>query len=357
MGIKSLNNFLRKKCPHVFIDTSLKDLQYKKIAIDISLYMCKYKVVCGDKWIYAFLNLIRCLRRNNIHCVFIYDNGAPPEKKIEKENRQKHKEKLEDKVFKLEELMNTYHTTGEIHVDLLELSKKIGGTGKRLLSNKTIPFNPTLIEEHIRKTQNYIIKITPKDIADSKELFDILQVPYFNAALEAETTCSELCINGLVDAVLSEDTDVLAYGTPIFLSKIDTKNDTCKLISHPHMLESLDLDKSQFTEFCIMCGTDYNKNIPKVGSQTAYKLIKENKNIENIGKMTKKNGDKYDISILNRDSSYRLFTKYKKSGIDKVPFCGKPNFEKLEEFLVKRNIFHNLDSMKDDFISNDIKFS
>ena len=52
----------------------------KKIAIDISLYMCKYKAIYGDNWLYAFLKLISSLRKNEIHCVFIYDNGAPPEK-------------------------------------------------------------------------------------------------------------------------------------------------------------------------------------------------------------------------------------------------------------------------------------
>lgn len=345
MGIKSLNQFLRKKCPTIFNEISLKDLAYKKVAIDISLYLCKYKVVCGEKWIYAFLNLIRCLRRNDIHCVFIYDNGAPPEKTEEKNKRKEHKEKLEDKVFVLEEAMNTYEMTGEIPQILMDLSKKLSGSsGKRLLSGKTQPFNKSLIEDHIRKTKNYIIKITPKDIQDTKDLFDILQVPYFDAALEAETTCSELCINGLVDAVLSEDTDVLAYGTPIFLSKIETKNDKCILISHSEMLSELELSKTQFTEFCIMCGTDYNTNIPRVGSSSAYKLLSSHGNIESIGKNTK-----HDISILNHDKSFKLFTDYKKSHIEKVPFCGKPDFKKLEEFLVKKNIYYDMDTIKKDF--------
>ena len=58
MGIKGLNNFLRKKCVGVFNNIQLKDLAYKKLAIDISLYMCKYKVVCGDRWLSAFLTEI-----------------------------------------------------------------------------------------------------------------------------------------------------------------------------------------------------------------------------------------------------------------------------------------------------------
>ena len=80
MGIKNLHSFLRSKCPEIYKTMHLSEYAYKKIAIDISLYMFKYKTIFGDKWLDAFLKLVACLRKNEIHCVFIYDNGAPPEK-------------------------------------------------------------------------------------------------------------------------------------------------------------------------------------------------------------------------------------------------------------------------------------
>ena len=36
MGIKNLHQFLRKKCPNVYSVISLSDLQYKKVAIDVT---------------------------------------------------------------------------------------------------------------------------------------------------------------------------------------------------------------------------------------------------------------------------------------------------------------------------------
>ena len=89
MGIKNLNKFMRDICPSVFVPIHLSEWAYKQVAIDISLYLHKFKAVCGDGWLTAFINLIVSLRRNEIHCVFIYDNGYPPEKKEERKERQR----------------------------------------------------------------------------------------------------------------------------------------------------------------------------------------------------------------------------------------------------------------------------
>ena len=80
MGIKNLNKFLKNKCPEIFSTIHLSNFAYKKIVIDVSLYLHKYKAVCGENWLSAFVNLIISLRRNNIHICFIFDGQAIPEK-------------------------------------------------------------------------------------------------------------------------------------------------------------------------------------------------------------------------------------------------------------------------------------
>ena len=41
MGIKNLHSFLRSKCPEIYETVHLSEFSYRKIAIDISLYMFK----------------------------------------------------------------------------------------------------------------------------------------------------------------------------------------------------------------------------------------------------------------------------------------------------------------------------
>lgn len=350
MGINNLNTLLRKHCPKIYEEIHISEYAYKKVAIDISLFLCKYKAICGDNWILAFLNLVACLRRNEIHCVFIYDSGAPPEKDDERAERAKQREKNEEKVYELEISLENYYNTGEIDDKLKDFYEKIKDKTtppKRLLSRvkKQETIDIETIQKKIDKMRNNILKISNEDFLLTRELFTILNIPFYDAPMEAETCCSDLCKRGIVDAVLSEDTDVLAYGTPIFLSKIDTSNDTCLQIRYSDILDNLGFDYIQFLDLCIMCGCDYNKNIPKVGPETAFKHIKKYYSIDEIEVKTD-----LDISILNHKRTRDIFTNYKKIDLEYIPFCGSPNFELLELFITKHNIRINLEKFKRNFI-------
>ena len=346
MGIKNLNKFLRDKFEDVFIPIHLSEYAYKKVAIDISLYIHKYKAICGDKWLSAFIKLISSLRRNEIHCVFIFDGEAPKEKTAEREKRREEKEKLVKYVCDLEEALDNYHKTNIVDQILLKLYNQRPVSPKRLLgtSQEKSKFDIVWVEEKINQKRNQIIDIGPQDFEYARELFDILRVPYITAIGEAEKMCSKLCIDGLVDAVLSEDTDVLAYGAPNFLSKIDTYNDNCMLVNYDNLLAIMDITQKQFLDLCIMCGTDYNQNIPKVGSHTAFKHLVVHKNIENIAKNTK-----LDISILSHIRGRELFTIFPDYEVNDIPYCGRPDFNVLEQFLAIHQINIDISSLKTNF--------
>jgi 5'-3' exonuclease len=48
------------------------------------------------------------------------------------------------------------------------------------------------------------------------------------------------------------------------------------------VLKGLDMNMEEFIDFCILCGSDYTKSIDGLGPSTAYKMIKEFKNIEGV---------------------------------------------------------------------------
>jgi 5'-3' exonuclease len=341
MGIKSsFNSFLKSTCPDIFEEIHISEYSYQKIAIDISLYLNKYKAISGDNWKSLFLNLIASLRRNQIHCVFIFDGQSPPEKEDEKNKRKKDRLKLEQSVFELEQSLENYYKTGMVEQNLIDLQNK---KKSRLLSNnKSLDIKS--IEEIVKKKRSQLYQILPEDYDNIKKLFDILQVPYYTAPWEAEKMCAKLNIDNLVDAVLSEDTDLLAYGAPVFLSKIDTSNDTCIRIKQEVLLDSIGLKRNEFLDLCIMCGTDYNDNIPKIGSKTAYKHIQQYNSIENFSEETS-----IDVSILKQDRVRELFTIFEEYNIENIPFCGHPNFNDLEDFIKKHKIYTNFIKIKNDF--------
>lgn len=333
MGIKSLHKLLRKYAGESYTKIHISEFAFKKVAIDMSLYMCKYKSICGDSWISAIINLVVCLRENEVHCVFIYDGKAVDDKDQERQRRMDEREKREEIIFTLEIALDKYHKTGEIDECLSDLYEKIKDKvcQPRLLSVNT-GINMIVVEEEIKKKRSQILKISSDDYDLTRKMFDILSIPYFTAPTEAETMCADLCKRGLVDAVMSEDTDVLAYGANILLTEIDPFKHTCVKIEINKMLSSIDLEYSSFLDLCIMCGTDYNKNIPGIGPEKAYKLISKHKDIDEIEK-----NETLDISMLKHKRVREIFTGYKQENIT-IPYCGTPDMEKLDEFLSSQNI-------------------
>ena len=96
MGIKNLHKFLKSylkkanKLSDVYKTMSLHEFKEKTIAIDVSIYLYKYKCAMGSSWMKSFYILIRCLALNKIKTVFIFDGIALPAKKTEHKQASEH---------------------------------------------------------------------------------------------------------------------------------------------------------------------------------------------------------------------------------------------------------------------------
>ena len=350
MGIRNLNKFLKKHCPNTFKETDLSKYAYKKIAIDISLYIYKYKAIFRDRWLDAFINLICCLRKNNIHCVFIYDGQAPKEKDNEKKIRRESRDKLDLKIAAIKEAINNYYESDKVSQILINLCDKKSDDKIKSLLRKEDLFNIKICERYLNKLEGQSIHLCADDFQNTKNLFNILGVPYFTSKLEGETMCAHLALNDKVDGVLSDDTDVLAYGTKLFLTGINTTKNSCIEIKINNILEQINFTYEQFRDLCIMCGTDYNKNIPKIGPENSYKLLIKYENIENIEKNTN-----YNTDILNYKRTRELFSNDKTVDLY-IPFCKEPDFDKLSSFLFINNCKISLEKIKKEFKSNQLEF-
>ena len=348
MGIKNLHKFLRKHCPEVYVKKKLSEYAFKKIAIDISVYLFMYKTIFGDRWLDAFLNLICCLRKNEVHCVFIYDGKSPPEKELEKQKRKSSRDKQEEKIRIIEQAIESYHQTFNVEEILYEIiKKKTSPLRQRLLRDTKLAFDIKICERYVAKKKAQIVHLSDKDFKVSKALFSILGIPYFISPSEGETLCAQLSLNGKIFGVLSEDTDILAYGTGVFLTKINTSAETVIEIRIENILSALSLHQAQFLDLCIMCGTDYNSNIFRIGPEKAFKLLQEFKSIENI--------KGHDTTILNYKRSRELFRKDPTIRLD-IPFCQPPNLKKLKGFLFHNNCKIHFNTIEEAFKPQQLQF-
>lgn len=325
MGIKQLHIFIKKylkKNNHlndVYKEISMEHFRNKTIAIDVSIFMYKFKYKLQDNWLYGFYDMIQCFQNYGIKMIMILDGSTLPAKKVEHEKRRKQQQKMKDNLDKLEEKLNDYIQNSNVHPELLELQKKYKSKINILLKpfqqeheKKSIDID--MIQDIINKKKSQIIKIKKKDFDVLKELLDICQIPFLVAKHEAEALCSQLCLSKKVDAVLTEDTDVLAYGTPCFIYKLNTLRGIFYYLEIEMILKYLDISLDQFRDFCIMCGTDYNTNVNKIGPVNSFKLIKEHKSLETICEILEKK--KKDTSVLQYKLCRSIFSNNEKQDVD-----------------------------------------
>jgi 5'-3' exonuclease len=162
------------------------------------------------------------------------------------------------------------------------------------------------LKQKINQRKRSIIHITPSDITAVKDFISATGYLVLQAEGEAETTCVSLCLSGQADVVLSEDSDVQAYGNVEQVTNFNPYTGTGKRIVKSHLLHvlgelaSCEITEEMFRDFCIMCGTDYNNRIPSIGPVGAWKLITAYKSIENFPDI--------DSTVLNFVRSRELFT-------------------------------------------------
>jgi len=340
MGIKSnFLNFIRTQAgPETIGVGHISSFSGKKIAIDSNLFLFKFKAGMGGDWLRGFMNLIQLFRSHNVHPVFVFDGETPEEKKEEQQVRRDAKKKLEDNLITYEHDLETYMAGGTLSEKLIRLC------GDKELTISTI-------RECLDRKQRQIVNINPADFTTLKELINNLGIPCYESASEGEKLCAHLCIEGKVSAVLSDDTDVVAYGSPTTLSKLNMRDGTFDIIEYGTLLDDIDMNTDQFLEFCVMCGTDYNKNLPGIGSKSAYTILKKHGTIDAFATETTT-----DVSSLTHHHVISLFREFEPHGIEIVPYCGSIDIHALELFLHNHRLVVNTSIFEAD-TSNHLSFT
>jgi flap endonuclease-1 len=138
-----------------------------------------------------------------------------------------------------------------------------------------------------------------------RDLLDMMGIPYVNAPEEADSQCAYLARNGLVDAVLTEDMDILTFGSTKIIRNITSHKIETSEIVLVDLLNKLELTYEQFVEFCILLGTDYCVGIIDTKPKIIYEHYLKNKNIKD----TIESFNKINIKIPD-DSNYDEIKEY-----------------------------------------------
>lgn len=221
MGIKYLNTYLKQNCQNAISYVSLSDLENKKLAIDASIYMYRFK--SEGFLIDGIYQMTMMMRNNKVTPVFVFDGKPPEEKKALLIQRQQEKAKAKNK--------------------LITLSKIETPTQKHIYTMK--------------ECERRCVKLTRHDIEEVKTLLQLCGVTCYQADGEADELCAKLVLKNRVWACVSEDTDLFVYGCPRVMRGFSMFQRTFLVYEMDKILNTLQLTLKEFREICVLSGTDY----------------------------------------------------------------------------------------------------
>jgi len=313
MGVKSLLIFLRSICKEILQTAELTELKGYRVAFDVAVTNYAYKsryiskvapklnlliedvdyAKASDYMLKEVLKMLDQVLIAGICPVMVFDGKAPDLKNGTKRDRAGKSNKKKDRIVNLRRIGNalvagTYVSTEE---DMAFLK-----------SFKTPITTLDLLRERLLIEIKGFIVISKEDQLKLQSIFASIGVPYIVAETEAEKTCSLMAKRRDVAAIYTSDSDCLMYGCPIMISKL-TYGVTARIpvppkievYSFANVLAATGMTETQFMQFCVMCGTDFNPNSPGFGPKSNYDLIMALGSIEKIRAAKQKVHDMVDI--------------------------------------------------------------
>lgn len=290
MGIKNFGALLKKATNGIY-KTTLSELSGQRVAIDASIFCYRFAYNSGTKrpnsHIDGFYQLFMRLLKNKIRPVLVFDGKTPTEKRHTVDMRIKNKQKNLAKIVQLQKEISDLKESKDIQNEVIK--------------NKV---------EELNKINKNVIHFQPNLYEDIELLCELMNVPVIRANGEADALCAKLYETKQVDAIMSEDSDILLYNGGKLIRKVGWTNDV-ELLNLDEILHSWNITYDQFVDLAILCGTDYTINtIIGLGPSDAFNMVSHGLTIEHIIDQIK-NNDKYCVPAIenfNYIDARRLIT-------------------------------------------------
>ena len=311
MGIRGLRKFIDKYAPSAIKELKIEELQNKTIAFDTSILIYQFVIAIRNSGvdltndngkitshIHAIIMKTLSFLKKKINPIFVFD-GKPPEIKMDT---------LKERIKVRQNAIAQLETDNNLETD-----KKIS-----LLKQSVV--------------------VTSRQMDECREILKLMGIPVIDASQEADSQCAYLSKLKLVDAIASEDMDLLTFGTEKLLRNMNTNK--IIEITLSKILEETELTQYQFIDLCIMLGSDYCPTIDGIGMTRAYSLIKKYESIENIINANIKIGKNNVIISSEFKNRYQLAREYFKNPPINKNFpqikWNNPDFDSLKNILITK---------------------
>ena len=227
MGIKHLNQFVKRECPGAIKTVTFDDLSGKIVVVDANIYMYRFRA--DQALLENMYTMIKLFQLRNIVPIFIFD-GKPPDEKRNLLNKRQHLKRI-----------------AEMHYNKVKTSMDLTCC------------RPTPDDEHLLKVlKRRFIRLHDADFERVKALMRALGVNYIMAPGEADALCAQMVLKRKAHACISDDTDMFVYGCPRVLRHLNLLDETFTMYDMSQILNILGITMTEFRQICVVSGTDYN---------------------------------------------------------------------------------------------------
>ncbi|RYC95431.1 hypothetical protein BFJ63_vAg1718 [Fusarium oxysporum f. sp. narcissi] len=270
MGVSGLLPLLKS----IQKPTQLKKYDGQVLGVDAygwlhrAAYCCALELGQGkptQKYLHAAMNRVRMLRHFGVTPYMVFDGDFLPSKAATEESRDtKRNEKK------------------KAAMELLRAGK------------------PAQATQEFQKC----IDITPEMASALIQLLKKLDIPYVVAPYEADAQLVYLERQGLINGIISDDSDLLVFGAKKLLTKLDQYGN-CIEINRKDFCACREVSltgwsDTEFRRMAIFSGCDYLRGLPGIGLKTAYRMLRKTKAPERIVRMVQMQGRKVSENYLTQ---------------------------------------------------------
>lgn len=118
-------------------------------------------------------------------------------------------------------------------------------------------------------------EVTQIMVTECQALLSLFGIPYITAPMEAEAQCAELVNMGLVDGIVTDDSDIFLFGGTRVYKNMFNSNKLVECYLAADLEKELSLSREQLISIAHLLGSDYTEGIPGIGPVTAIEILSE----------------------------------------------------------------------------------
>lgn len=150
------------------------------------------------------------------------------------------------------------------------------------LNNKPTYLNQEDYERELRalrsqqkKDRRDADEVTQIMVTECQALLRLFGIPYITAPMEAEAQCAELVQLGLVDGIVTDDSDIFLFGGTRVYKNMFNSNKFVECYLSADLEKELFLSRNNLISIAHLLGSDYTEGIPGIGPVTAVEILSE----------------------------------------------------------------------------------